>query len=190
MDHVAQLIVLTLAAGTPLVYAALGELVTEKSGVLNLGVEGMMVVGAVTSFIVAATTQSPWLGVAAGMTAGAALSLIFGMLTLSLMANQVASGLALSLFGIGLSAFVGLNYISVVIVPITPLASPSSATCRWSASCSSGTTRSSTFRWSCSWRSRRSCTVRAPGSSFAPSANPRNRHTRSASPSRASGTAR
>ena len=124
MDHAAQLIVLTLAAGTPLVYAALGELVTEKSGVLNLGVEGMMLVGAVTSFIVAATTQSPWLGVAAGMAAGAALSLIFGVLTLSLMANQVASGLALSLFGIGLSAFVGLNYVSVVIDPITPLSIP------------------------------------------------------------------
>jgi simple sugar transport system permease protein len=124
MDHLAQLIVLTLAAGTPLVYAALGELVTEKSGVLNLGVEGMMLVGAVASFIVAATTQSPWLGVAAGMAAGAALSLIFGVLTLSLMANQVASGLALSLFGVGLSAFVGLNYVSVVITPITPLTIP------------------------------------------------------------------
>ena len=124
MDHAAQLFVLTLAAGTPLVYAALGELVTEKSGVLNLGVEGMMLVGAVTSFIVAATTQSPWLGVAAGMCAGAALSLIFGVLTLSLMANQVASGLALSLFGVGLSAFVGLNYVSVVIAPIAPLTLP------------------------------------------------------------------
>jgi len=124
MDHLAQLIVLTLAAGTPLVYAALGELVTERSGVLNLGVEGMMLVGAVTSFIVAATTQSPWLGVAAGMAAGAALSLIFGVLTLSLMANQVASGLALSLFGVGLSAFVGLNYVSVVITPVTPLTLP------------------------------------------------------------------
>ena len=124
MDHVAQLIVLTLAAGTPLVYAALGELVTEKSGVLNLGVEGMMLAGAVTSFIVAATTHSAWLGVAAGMAAGAALSLIFGVLTLSLMANQVASGLALSLFGIGLSAFVGLDYVSVVIDPIAPLDIP------------------------------------------------------------------
>ena len=91
MEQLAQLIVLTLAAGTPLVYAALGELVVEKSGVLNLGVEGMMVVGAVTSFIVAATTHSPWLGVAAGMAAGTALSLIFGVLTLSLMANQVAA---------------------------------------------------------------------------------------------------
>jgi ABC-type uncharacterized transport system permease subunit len=124
MDHVAQLIVLTLAAGTPLVYAALGELVTEKSGVLNLGVEGMMLAGAVTSFIVAATTHSAWLGVAAGMAASAALSLIFGVLTLSLMANQVASGLALSLFGIGLSAFVGLDYVSVVIDPIAPLDMP------------------------------------------------------------------
>ena len=124
MEQLAQLIVLTLAAGTPLVYAALGELVAERSGVLNLGVEGMMVVGAVTSFIVAATTHSPWLGVVAGVAAGAALSLIFGVLTLSLMANQVASGLALSLFGIGLSAFVGLNYVSVVITPITPLAIP------------------------------------------------------------------
>ena len=124
MDHLAQLIVLTLAAGTPLVYAALGELVTEKSGVLNLGVEGMMLAGAVTSFIVAATTHSAWLGVVAGMTAGAALSLIFGALTLSLMANQVASGLALSLFGIGLSAFVGLDYVSVVIEPITPMDIP------------------------------------------------------------------
>ena len=124
MDHLAQLIVLTLAAGTQLVFAALGELVTEKSGVLNLGVEGMMVVGAVTSFIVAATTQSPWLGVAAGMAAGTALSLVFGVLTLSLMANQVASGLALSLFGIGLSAFVGLNYVSVVITPMAPFSIP------------------------------------------------------------------
>jgi simple sugar transport system permease protein len=122
MDHLAQLIVLTLAAGTPLVYAALGELVTEKAGVLNLGVEGMMLVGAVTSFIVAAATKSPWLGVAAGTCAGAALSLVFGVLTLSLMANQVASGLALSLFGIGLSAFMGLGYVSVVIDPIKPLA--------------------------------------------------------------------
>jgi general nucleoside transport system permease protein len=124
MDTAAQLLVLTLAAGTPLVYAALGELVTEKSGVLNLGVEGMMLVGAVTSFIVAANTHSPWLGVVAGTIAGAALSLIFGVLTLSLMANQVASGLALSLFGIGLSAFMGLNYVSVVIDPITPLNLP------------------------------------------------------------------
>ena len=102
MDHLATLFVLTLAAGTPLVFAALGELVVEKSGVLNLGVEGMMLVGAVVAFMVAATTKQPWLGAIAGMAAGAALSIIFGVLTLSLMANQVATGLALSLFGVGL----------------------------------------------------------------------------------------
>jgi general nucleoside transport system permease protein len=124
MDQIAELVVLTLAAGTPLVFAALGELVTEKSGVLNLGVEGMMLVGAVTSFIVAATTKNPWLGVAAGILAGIALSLVFAVLTLSLMANQVATGLALSLFGVGLSAFVGLNYVSIVVDGIKPLAAP------------------------------------------------------------------
>jgi len=115
MDQVAQLVVLTLAAGTPLVFAALGELVTEKAGVLNLGVEGMMLVGAVTAFAVAATTTSHWLGVLAGIGAGALMSLVFGILALSLMANQVASGLALSLFGLGLSAFAGLSFVSVVI---------------------------------------------------------------------------
>ena len=183
MDHIAQLIVLTLAAGTPLVYAALGELVTEKSGVLNLGVEGMMVVGAVTSFIVAATTQSPWLGVAAGMAAGAALSLIFGVLTLSLMANQVASGLALSLFGLGLSAFVGLNYVSVVIAPIDP---DRRSRTRRPARGREAAVRAQPARVSVARPVRgdpvRSCTVRAPGSSCAPWANPRNRHTRSDSP--------
>ena len=81
-----------------------------------------MLVGAVTSFIVAATTKNPWLGVVAGILAGVALSLVFAVLTLSLMANQVATGLALSLFGVGLSAFVGLNYVSIVIEGIKPLA--------------------------------------------------------------------
>lgn len=103
-------------------YAALGELVTEKSGVLNLGVEGMMLVGAVVAFMVAAKSGSPWLGVLAGTGAGAAVSMIFAVIALSLLANQVATGLALSLFGVGLSAFVGLDYVSVVIAGITPLA--------------------------------------------------------------------
>jgi general nucleoside transport system permease protein len=124
VDTFVQLVLLTLAAGTPLVFAALGELVTEKAGVLNLGVEGMMLVGAVTAFAVAATTKSPWLGVVAGMLAGAALSLIFGVLTLTLMANQVAAGLALSLFGVGLSAFVGLEFVSVVVEGIPALRLP------------------------------------------------------------------
>jgi simple sugar transport system permease protein len=122
MEQLAALLVLTLAAGTPLVFAALGELVTEKSGVLNLGVEGMMLVGAVASFAVAATTQNPWLGVLAGTAAGAAMSQIFAVITLTLLANQVATGLALSLFGVGLSAFIGLDYVSVVLGGIQPVA--------------------------------------------------------------------
>jgi general nucleoside transport system permease protein len=81
-----------------------------------------MLVGAVVAFIVAATTQSPWLGAGAGILAGAALSLVFAILTLTLLANQVAAGLALSLFGVGLSAFVGLDYVSVVIEGIKPVA--------------------------------------------------------------------
>ncbi len=124
MEQLATLVALTLAAGTPLVLAAVGELLTERSGVLNLGVEGMMLVGAVVAFIVAATTNAPWLGVGAGMVAAAALALVFAVLTLTLMANQVAAGLALSLFGVGLSAFVGLNYVSVVVEGIKPLAIP------------------------------------------------------------------
>ena len=124
MNEIAQIVVLTLAAGTPLVFAALGELVVEKSGVLNLGVEGMMLVGAIASFIVAAKTGAPWLGVGAGALAGALLSLIFGVLALTLRANQVAAGLALSLFGIGLSAFVGRPYMSVVIEGIKPIVVP------------------------------------------------------------------
>lgn len=124
MDALAQVVVLTLAAGTPLVFAALGELIVEKSGVLNLGVEGMMLAGAITSFIVAAKTGSAWLGVCAGALAAAALSQIFAVIALTLRANQVATGLALSLFGIGLSAFVGRPYMSVVIAGIKPISMP------------------------------------------------------------------
>jgi simple sugar transport system permease protein len=120
MELIEAIILAVLAASTPLLLAATGELVTERAGVLNLGVEGMMLVGAVVSFIVAATTGQPWLGAFAGAAAGAAMAAIFGVLTLSLMANQVATGLALSLFGVGLSAFIGLGYVSVVIEGIKP----------------------------------------------------------------------
>ncbi len=124
IEHAITLFALTLAAGTVLVFAALGELVTEKAGVLNLGVEGMMLFGAVAAFIVADETGQAWLGALAGTLAGATLSLIFAALTLSLLANQVAAGLALSLFGIGLSAFIGLSHVGHVIDPIAPLALP------------------------------------------------------------------
>ena len=123
-DHLIPILVAAVAAGTPMVFAALGELVTEKSGVLNLGVEGMMLMGAVTGFAVASQTGNPWLGAVAGMAAGAAMALIFAVLTLNLMANQVASGLALTLFGIGLSAFLGKPYESVSLVVAPPPAIP------------------------------------------------------------------
>jgi general nucleoside transport system permease protein len=120
MDNLIPILVAAVAAGTPMVFAALGELVTEKSGVLNLGVEGMMLMGAVTGFAVASQTGNPWLGAAAGMVAGAAMALIFAVLTLNLMANQVASGLALTLFGVGLSAFLGKPYESVSLTVAPP----------------------------------------------------------------------
>jgi len=120
MDNLIPILVAAVAAGTPMVFAALGELVTEKSGVLNLGVEGMMLMGAVTGFAVASQTGNPWLGALAGMVAGAAMALIFAVLTLNLMANQVASGLALTLFGVGLSAFLGKPYESVSLTVAPP----------------------------------------------------------------------
>ena len=120
IDNLIPILVAAVAAGTPMVFAALGELVTEKSGVLNLGVEGMMLMGAVTGFAVASQTGNPWLGAAAGMAAGAAMALIFSVLTLNLMANQVASGLALTLFGVGLSAFLGKPYESVSLTVAPP----------------------------------------------------------------------
>ena len=97
----------TVVAATPLIYAALGETVVEKAGVLNLGIEGMMLVGAVAGFAATLATGSPTLGFAAAAAAGIGMSLIFAYLTLGLQANQVATGLALTLFGSGLSAFLG-----------------------------------------------------------------------------------
>ena len=126
MDTLTQLMLLTLAAGTPLVFAALGELVAEKSGVLNLGVEGMMLVGAVARSSSRHARSRRGSASAAGALAAAALSLIFAVIALTLRANQVATGLALSLFGVGLSAFVGREYLSVVIEGITPLTIPGS----------------------------------------------------------------
>lgn len=99
--------VLLLGAATPILFAALGELVTERAGVLNLGVEGMMIGGALAGFAVAYATGSPALGFVAAAVAGVALSLIFAVLTQFLLSNQVATGLALTLFGLGLTAMFG-----------------------------------------------------------------------------------
>ena len=110
-EIVVAILVATLRAATPLMLAGFGELVTERSGVLNLGVEGMMLMGASVGFIATVASGSMLVGLLAAMLAGAALALVFGVLTLSLMANQVATGLALTIFGVGFSALIGVSWI-------------------------------------------------------------------------------
>ncbi|MDF2988639.1 MAG: putative ABC-type transport system, permease component [Eubacterium sp.] len=100
-----------VTAGTPLLFATLGELITEKVGQLNLGVEGMMLIGAVIGFSAALSTENPVLGIMAGMIAGACGALIFAFLTITLRANQIVSGLSLTIFGTGFSSFVGQKMI-------------------------------------------------------------------------------
>lgn len=102
-----------MSAATPLLLAATGELVVERAGVLNLGVEGMMILGAIAGFIVAVHSGSPVLGFIGAAAGGAVLSLLFAFLTQVTLANQVASGLGLTLFGLGLSALMGQSYLGV-----------------------------------------------------------------------------
>ena len=106
-----DLVLTIMTAATPLLLAALGEVVVERSGVLNLGVEGMMVMGAVAGFGAALLTGSPWIGVLAAIAAGILMSVLFGILTLSLVSNQVATGLALTLLGLGLSGLIGESFV-------------------------------------------------------------------------------
>lgn len=100
-----------ITAATPLVLAAIGELVTERSGVLNLGVEGMIIMGAACAFIATQLTGSPYVGILAGTASGAIFSLLFGFLTLTLVANQVATGLALTILGLGVSSMIAEPYL-------------------------------------------------------------------------------
>jgi simple sugar transport system permease protein len=110
MNELAALIASTIASGTPLAIAALGLIVNERAGIINLGAEGLMLVAAIAAFATAVTTSSPLLGLLAGAAAAAVLAAGFGALVIWLNTNQYASGLALSLFGAGLSAFVGIGY--------------------------------------------------------------------------------
>ncbi len=119
-----SLIVTIITAATPLLLASLGELVTERAGVLNLGVEGMMLVGAVAAFAVQFTTGSAILGCLAGAAAGTALAFLFGVLTLTLTSNQVATGLALTIFGIGLSALAGSGFVGNPVAKLPQLNIP------------------------------------------------------------------
>lgn len=113
-----------ITASTPLLLAAIGELVVERSGVLNLGVEGMMIVGAVVAFAASQASDSPYVGIFAAIAAGIAMSLLFGFLTLNLMANQVATGLALTILGLGLSGMVGEAFIGQPGLSLEPIAIP------------------------------------------------------------------
>ena len=111
MESYALLFAATLNAGTVLAIAALGLLINEKSGVVNLGAEGMMLCAAIAGFATVVHTGNDWLGFAAGMGAGALLAAVFGLLVIWLNTNQYATGLALSLFGAGFSAFAGIKYV-------------------------------------------------------------------------------
>jgi len=113
-----------IIAATPLLLAAMGELVAERSGVLNLGVEGMMLVGAVVAFAVANSTGSSVLGIVSGAGAGLMMALIFSVIALSLLANQAATGLALTIFGIGASGLIGQSFVGIALEPLPKLAIP------------------------------------------------------------------
>ena len=115
MDQMLLISILAAAvtSGTPILYAALGEILAERSGVLNLGLEGMMLVGAVSGFMAAVKTSNPWLGLMVAALAGGVLALIHAFLTINLRANQVVSGLALTIFGTGLSGFLGKPLIGI-----------------------------------------------------------------------------
>lgn len=119
-----EIFISLIIAATPLLFAALGELVVEKSGVLNLGVEGMMIVGAIGAFSTAHSTDSLMLAVAAGAASGALLAFLFAIMTQYLMSNQVATGLALTLFGLGIASLLGQNYAGQTLNVTTSLDIP------------------------------------------------------------------
>lgn len=115
----------TLVAGTPLLIATVGEIICERSGILNLGVEGMMAVGAVTAFIVAHHTGNPWLGLCVAIAAGMLLAWLHAFASVSLQSNQVVSGLALTMLGLGLAGFWGKPYVGrPLAVKMNPLPIP------------------------------------------------------------------
>ncbi len=111
LDIIASVLTRTIIAGTPLLLATLGEILTERAGIINLGMEGLMSSGAVTAFIVTFTTGNPWLGLLAAILAGILLSSIHGFVCIGLRSNQVVSGLALTMLGLGISGLWGKPYI-------------------------------------------------------------------------------
>lgn len=124
MELLINVLAATVVAGTPLLLAALGELICERSGVLNLGQEGMMLMGAVAGFVATLTSGSLMVGVVAAILAGIAMSMLFAFMAVTLAANQYAAGLALTIFGIGLSAFVGAGFVGESIDGFSRVAIP------------------------------------------------------------------
>lgn len=124
MGIIEAILLTVITAATPLVLASLGELVSERAGVLNLGVEGMMVMGAVLAFAATQATGSPYVGILAGIACGALFSLLFGFLTLTLVANQVATGLALTILGLGISGQIGEPYVGMSGIKLQPIVIP------------------------------------------------------------------
>ena len=181
MDQLALLIAATLNAGTVLALAGLGLLINERAGIVNLGAEGMMLVAAVAGFATAVHTGSDWLAFGAGALAGALLAAAFGVLVIWLNTNQYATGLALSLFGTGFSAFVGIRYTQEKLGeqhsfrdprPARPAVRRAGAVPPASDGLPGDRARPS--------RSPGSCTARAPGWCCARSASRPSRRTRSA----------
>jgi simple sugar transport system permease protein len=111
LNYLIAILAAGIVAGTPILYASLGEVISERSGIMNLGVEGMMLVGAVTAFSVGTATDNRWIGLVVAMLAGGLMALIHAVITIVFRANQVASGLALTIFGTGLSAYLGRNLV-------------------------------------------------------------------------------
>jgi simple sugar transport system permease protein len=125
MTFLENALIIAVALATPLVFAAIGELIAEHSGVLNLSLEGMMLMGAAVGFRVAIDYESLWLAVVAGAAAGAALALVHAIVSVSLRANQIVSGLTLVMLGAGLSAFIGYDYSGLpLMISVEPISIP------------------------------------------------------------------
>ncbi|AGK62055.1 nucleoside ABC transporter membrane protein [Archaeoglobus sulfaticallidus PM70-1] len=124
VEFLASLIAASMRAGTPLLFATLGEIITERSGVLNLGLEGIMIMGAMTGFYVSLVTGNPWLGILIGGLAGLLLAIIHAFFTVTLKVDQAVTGLMLVLLGLGLTGFLGKDFVGTVAEYITPMEIP------------------------------------------------------------------
>lgn len=124
MELIVPVLAATVQSGTPILYATLGEMFTERSGVLNLGVEGLMIIGAFAAFLATYYTGNPWLGVLAAGTAAGLLGLVHGVVCLVFQGNQTVSGLALTIFGVGLADYLGTPLVGTVTKGFTSFAVP------------------------------------------------------------------